>query len=95
MQVSLQQLNQAYVREDDGSKGGVAVFEENGLVVVESRTGVALMPEDIHSVQIRGEQAILQQHLYGRALDTLAERLSFDLVAQTCSKVKIGVATRR
>ncbi len=65
-----QELNRFYERSDDG---GVAETHQH---LVEAGTGVAMLPDDLHSIHI--EAPALNFHCYGLALERLDERVYFD-----------------
>jgi len=92
--VSGEEQNYLYERIDDASVAGKAELRQTAHITVAPGGGVTLMPDDIHHVEIVGDQAIRHLHLYGRPLESLDERLSFDMDAGTCRVMDIGTKTR-
>lgn len=86
--------NTLYDRLDDGSVPGRAEIRPREIVEVAPGEAIAMLPDDVHSVEIRGDQLIRHLHFYGRPLETLSERVTFDMEAGTCKQMKIGVKTR-
>ena len=78
-----QELNKVYRRVDDGSQAGHARLEPVREVMVEPGTGIALMPEDIHSIHTEGAASTRHLHVYGLALERLDDRVGYDLEANT------------
>jgi predicted metal-dependent enzyme (double-stranded beta helix superfamily) len=73
------ELNLLYERTDDGSRPGKADIRKVGEYVVTKGSPICLMPEDIHSIHVRGTRPTFHLHMYGRRLPDLADRLQFDL----------------
>lgn len=67
-----EELNKVYAPKDGG---GMAVVRE---VVVKPGTGIALMPEDIHSIHTQGTVPTRHLHMYGLALEKLDNRMAYD-----------------
>ncbi len=65
-----QELNRFYDRSDEG---GVVETHQH---MVEAGTGVAMLPDDLHSIHI--EASSLNFHCYGLALERLDERVYYD-----------------
>ncbi len=78
-----QELNKVYRRVDDGAQEGHAKLEQVREVMVEPGTGIALMPEDIHSIHTSGTSSTRHLHCYGLALERLDTRQGFDLEQNT------------
>jgi predicted metal-dependent enzyme (double-stranded beta helix superfamily) len=86
--------NTLYTREDNGSVDGHAKLSVREVIEVAPGQSVAMMPDDIHSVEIRGDQIIRHLHFYDRPLETLTARQVFDLENDTCQIMSVGVKTR-
>lgn len=87
--------NHLYRRLDDGTREGFATLEQTASIEVGPGQGIALLAQDIHAVEIRADPEIRHLHLYGRSLETLTERIRFDLSSGRSEKMPIGVETRR
>lgn len=87
------ELNTLYDRTDDGSVPGNATLAVREEIDLRPGRSVAMMPDDIHSVEIRGDQVIRHLHFYGRPLETLDARKVFDTSANTWKIMDVGVKT--
>lgn len=93
--VAGEEFNTVFERLDDGSREGYAELVARGDILVGPGSGIALMPDDIHSVLIDEQPGCTRHlHLYGNALETLTERIAFDVEHNTCKRMDIGVKTR-
>jgi predicted metal-dependent enzyme (double-stranded beta helix superfamily) len=74
-----EETNRLWRRVDDGATPGEARLEKAAESVVAPGTGVALMPDDIHSIHRASDAPLLHLHLYGCGVERMAERRQFDL----------------
>jgi predicted metal-dependent enzyme (double-stranded beta helix superfamily) len=75
--------NRFYEKVGDFSVPGMGQIKHVGGTTVRPGTGVCLMPEDIHSIHPRNERPALILHMYGRALDHLPHRVTFNMAEGT------------
>ena len=72
-----------YERTDDGSETGIGELRQTGEFTVSFGCGATFMPDDIHSINVTGEEKAVHLHLYGLALEQLHERVIYDTRAGT------------
>ena len=89
------EVNQFFQRTDDGSTPGKATVEFEREVVVRPGTGVMLLADDIHSIENQGDVPTMHLHMYGRSLETLTDRIGFDLQNGTYEHFKTPNKTAR
>src|SRR5262249_12078132 len=66
-----QELNRVYRRTENGSEPRRCSLELEREVMVGPGNGIALMPQDIHSIHTQGTQSTRHLHVYGLALEKL------------------------
>lgn len=89
------EYNYLYKRTDDGKTPGVGTLQAVDTIAVGPGTAVALMPDDVHAIEIKGDAPIRHLHMYGRALESLTERKSFDLATGTYSFSRTDLKVRK
>ncbi|HMA90468.1 MAG TPA: rhodanese-like domain-containing protein [Burkholderiales bacterium] len=70
--------NVFYERVDDRAREGAGRLQKTHEVTVRRGNAVALMPEDFHTIEVRGAQPTLHLHLYGHTLEDLPRRIGFE-----------------
>jgi len=85
--------NMFYTRTDDGAIEGKATLKMDRVVAVGPGDAIAMMPDDIHNFEVRGDQTIRHLHFYGRPLESLSERKAFDMGKGTYRIMDVGVKT--
>lgn len=85
--------NMFYTRTDDGSVDGKASLVMDKVIGVAPGDAIAMLPDDIHNFEVRGDQVIRHLHFYGRPLESLSERKAFDMENGTYKIMDVGVKT--
>ncbi len=88
------ELNTIYDRVDDGSVEGKAELKIKEVVELKPGNSLAMLADDIHSVEIRGSEVIRHLHFYGQPIETLTSRTEYDLENDTCRVKSLGVQTK-
>jgi len=70
--------NVFYRRSDDRTVQGRGALEKTGEVTVRKGSACALMPDDFHTIETRGDGPKLHLHLYGSTLEDLPGRIGFE-----------------
>ncbi len=85
--------NMFYSRTDDRTVDGKATLVQDKVIAVGPGDAIAMMPDDIHNFEVRGDQVTRHLHFYGRPLETLSERKAFDMEKGTYKIMDVGVKT--
>jgi predicted metal-dependent enzyme (double-stranded beta helix superfamily) len=85
--------NMFYKRTDDQATEGKATIEMDNVIAVGPGDAIAMMPDDIHNFEVRGDQVIRHLHFYGRPLESLSERKAFNMEEGTYKIMDVGVTT--
>jgi predicted metal-dependent enzyme (double-stranded beta helix superfamily) len=75
--------NRLYRRTSDPDGSDGAMLEQVGALDVVPGVGLALMPEDIHSIHLGDDGPHVNLHLYGLSVEHTHARTAFDLQSGT------------
>ena len=91
-----EEYNYLYEPEADGPLvPGDRAISQKDTIVVQPGQGIGLLADDIHAIEIKDGVSTRHLHLYGRALETLSERMMWDKELKTCEKFKMVVKTTK
>lgn len=81
-----EEVNRIYRRTDDGTQVDHAHLQVESELTVAPGQPAIFLGDDIHSIHVTGEKPALHFHLYGQALETLTQRLGYDLATGKVSR---------
>lgn len=92
--VAGEEYNYVYTPDKEGPlEPGKRPIQLAETIIVKPGTGIALLPDDIHSIAINEGENTRHLHLYGRALETLTDRLLWQEDLKTCNYFQMDVKT--
>lgn len=93
--VAGQEHNTLHDIVEGGLKVGPAKLRKREEIVVEPGRGIAMLPDDIHSVVVGGDRIVRHLHFYGLALEVPLPSIMFDPEKNVAFANSIGVTTTR
>jgi len=75
--------NKLYRRTDDGSRPGHGTVEVERTVDIVPGKGIALMPDDIHSIHLGDDGPHINLHVYGMSVEYVPGRVAYDTAKGT------------
>jgi predicted metal-dependent enzyme (double-stranded beta helix superfamily) len=72
------ELQEIYERTDDGATPDRGSLRKDREFLVVPGTAIGYLPDEFHSVASVGDSPGLALHFYGRALDTITDRIVFE-----------------
>ncbi|MGE3969150.1 MAG: cysteine dioxygenase [Dongiaceae bacterium] len=93
--VAGQEHNALHEITEGGLRIGPAKLRKIEEIVVEPGRGIAMLADDIHSVEVKGDRIVRHLHFYGLALEAVSGGIMFDPVKNLAFANSIGVTTTR
>ncbi len=72
-----EEYNVCYRRSDNGSVPGEGKLERTGDLAVKQGNAIGFLPDDFHTIEVKGTEPSLHLHLYGLSLERLPQRIFF------------------
>ena len=69
--------NVFYERVDSGETPGEGKLQRTHELTIQRGSACAMLPDDFHTIEVRGESESLHLHLYGKTLEDLPDRIGF------------------
>lgn len=73
------ELNRFYAESGTAAGDGRAPLAQTREFRVEPGNGVAMLPDDFHSIHVEGGRVNMNLHMYGLGLPELTERVMYDI----------------